>query len=287
MKKLAVILMIFVMVLSSCGTKTDKSLTISGDTADLADAVYFLAGDAMSDGTRGIYRLDKETMEIASTGKAGRSLWVWEDKLYYNQYDSIAELGQGVIMGEYPDMYRFVLTEDVLYYPSEDGKTVMWERKKPDRMAEELAFPVFDTSGAWLPVTITVQDGGYEAYDYRIDDSYVMHSGELLAYNDGAFHVYGDRIFAADGKKINCLSRKTEMITEYEGEAILAAAHGRLYVRDGENLRVYLLDVPHQSPMKVEEGYFDGADLVHVDSYSPVIYRIDRNAMTADKLVLE
>ncbi|MBQ2706755.1 MAG: hypothetical protein IJF67_00720, partial [Clostridia bacterium] len=197
MKKLTIFLALM-LALASCGAKPDKSVTISGDAADLADTVYFLAGEADSSGCRAIYSFDKETLEIIDEGTSARSLWAWDGKLYYNQYDSIAVLGEGVIMGEYPDMQRFVLTDDLLYYPADDEKTVMWELKKPDRIAPECAFPVFEPDGDWLPVKITVQDS-YEYYDYSVDDSWTMGTDRLLAYNDGTFHVYGGCIFAADG----------------------------------------------------------------------------------------
>ena len=65
MKKLAIFLALM-LVLASCGAKPDKSVTISGDAADLVDTVYFLAGEADSSGCRAIYSFDKETMEITA-----------------------------------------------------------------------------------------------------------------------------------------------------------------------------------------------------------------------------
>lgn len=290
MKKLTIFLALM-LALASCGAKPDKSVTISGDAADLVDTVYFLAGEADSSGCRAIYSFDKETLEITAEDASGRSLWAWDGKLYYNQYDSIAVLGEGVIMGEYPDMQRFVLTDDVLYYPADDEKTVMWELKKPDRIAPECAFPVFELDGDWLPVTIEVLDtNGWftsqNVHTYNIRDIPVMfyEAENALSYNDNTFLLYDGWVYVNTVGDTYAVHYDDGTRRAIDGDTILAAAHGRLYVRDDDDLKVYLIDAPHDAPMAVVEDVLHEGMLAWVDSYTPAVYVIDTEALTASKV---
>ena len=292
MKKLAIFLALM-LTLASCGAKPDKSVTTSGEAADLADAVYFLAGEADADGCRSIFRLDKETLEITDEGTSARSLWAWDGKLYYNRYDSITVLGEGAVMGEYPDMQRFVLTDDVLYYPADDAATVMWELRKPDRIAAECEFPVFAPDGDWLPVTIEVLDtnGWYtnrEFYVYYVCDVPLMfyEAETALLYNDGTFHLYDGWAYVNSGDAY-AVSLEDGTRRALTGDRILAAANGRLFMRDGDDLRVCLTDAPVNASESVIEDAFASDTLIYVDAYSPVVYAIDTVSLTAEVIFSE
>ena len=150
---------------------------------------------------------------------------------------------------------------------------------------------MFELDGDWLPVTIEVLDtNGWftsqNVHTYNIRDIPVMfyEAENALSYNDNTFLLYDGWVYVNSVGDTYAVRYDDGTRRAIDGDTILAAAHGRLYVRDGNDLKVYLIDAPHDAPMAVVEDVLPEGMLAWVDSYTPAVYVIDTEALTASKV---
>ncbi|MBE6613418.1 MAG: hypothetical protein E7632_13115 [Ruminococcaceae bacterium] len=282
MKRLFALLTL-ALILVGCASEPisrDKTIRLSGELADTAEAVYFLAGEAAY-GTREIFAMDKDSLAIESTGKSGRVLFADDEELYICG-DTFATLSGET--ASYAGMNRFLISPTgLLFYPRYESETYILNRNDGSDVRSSEYFPLFDPAAEEY-TRVWAEELGDGAFAYEAEHGGKRHRlAELSVQLFDAmeyFQLYRGIVYVSAEDGITAVKLKNGARTDiFADGTLMAAAHERLFIRQGEDLVITTLSGAELG--RLEAVYADGA-YVYADSCEPVVYVIDPAAMTAE-----
>jgi hypothetical protein len=262
----------------------DKAIVSSSFIDDSQTDIYLI--------NKGIiYSINKNSLVVKRTDLEAWQLYVFDNTLYYS-YDRQIYKDTTALFYRNEPLADFIVTDAIIWLNTEIMGVFYYAlAEETFTRSDPSEFPIADatesavyimnveertkTEDGHVPCVHVLDMNGTKTEILTEYDGYNRFNDKFYLYKTDMFYTYSHQIYHIDLK-----SNTKRMIGDL-GDEIISVAHDRLYYRSGSNLKILTIS---DGQITEYADVFDDDNVIYVDSYVNVVYKINHLNFTVEKI---